>query len=98
MLEAFAQPTALGEALKTLKARGAQHWLDVTGTIVCLHRAGVLRDPAQAPSSISPDAEGYGTAPIHVAMLNDRRRTAIFLAGIAEVVSPRDVVLDMDPK
>ncbi len=54
VLEAFAQPTTLAEALKTLKARGAQHWLDVTGTIVTLYQAGVLRDPAQAPSSLSP--------------------------------------------
>lgn len=95
VLEAFAQPTSLGEALKTFKARGVQQWMDVTSTIVRLHRAGVLRDPAHAPSSISPDVEGYGTAPIHIAMLNDRRRTASFLAGIAEIVRPGDVVVDI---
>jgi len=95
VLEAFAQPTSLGQALKIFQARGAQHWMDVTGTIVTLYQAGVLRDPAQAPSSISSDVEGFGTAPIHIAMLNDRRRTASFLAGIAEVVRPGDVVVDI---
>ena len=95
VLEAFAHPTSLGEALKIFHARGAQHWMDVTSTVVTLYRAGVLRDPAQAQSAIAPDAAGFGSVPIHVAMLNDRRRTASFLAGIAEVVRTGDVVVDI---
>lgn len=95
VLEAFAQPTALAEALATFLARGVPQWMDVTSTIVTLYQAGVLRDLAQAHAAMVPDAAGFGSVPIHVAMLNDRRRTASFLAGIAEVVRPGDVVVDI---
>jgi hypothetical protein len=88
VLEAFAHPTALAEALATFQTRRVPQWMDVTSTIVALYQAGVLSDLAQAHAAMVPDAAGFGRVPIHVAMLHDRRRTASFLAGIAAVVRP----------
>jgi len=95
VLDLFAQPMSLGEALQTFKARGVQHWMDMASTIMALHRAGALRDVAQDESPLVPAGGGFGSVSIHVAMLNDRIRTAGFMAGIAEVVCPRDVVVDI---
>ena len=49
VLEVFAHPTSLGEALKIFQARGAQHWMDVTSTIVTLCPGGCAARPATGP-------------------------------------------------
>lgn len=76
-------------------AKGVQDLADLMLTIVNLYRAGILLDPTQTPSDWKPDTAGFGAAPVHVAMLNDRARTASFLSGIREVVRPGDVVVDI---
>ena len=81
VLEAFAQPASFEEVLAGFKVRGAQQWMDVTGAIVNLHKAGVLRDCAHA--AVPAEAKGFGSVPVQVAMLNDRRRTTAFVAGVA---------------
>ena len=95
VLEAFAQPTPLGEGLDKLKAHGAQHWIELTSIVVQLHEAGILRDFSEADTVPGLTATGFGAAPIHVAMLNDRARTSQFLAGIREVIRPGDVVVEV---
>ncbi len=95
VLDIFSRPTSFADALSQLKARGVQDWKDLTSTIVQLYQAGVLQDKTQVGPTLTASASGYGAAPIHVAMLNDRVRTASFLAGIQEVVRPGDVVVDI---
>lgn len=58
VLEAFAHPTALAEALTTFQARGVQQWMDVTSTIVTLYQAGVLRDLAPGRTPPHPTQRG----------------------------------------
>ena len=84
VLDVFSHPTSFADALSQLKARGGQDWKDLTSTIVQLYKAGVLRDKTQVGPTLTAAASGYGAAPIHVSMLNDRVRTASFLAGIQE--------------
>jgi hypothetical protein len=94
ILDAFCQPTPLFEALSRLSKSsvGMQDWAALTSTIVKLYQAGILEDERESKREV-----GYrsGTPSGHVAMLNDRVRTSSFLAGINEVVTPEDVVVDI---
>lgn len=92
-LQAFTEPRPLSEALRLAQAAGLQDWVDLTSTIVALWRAGALIE--EGAGEPEPDAAGFGSAPIHVAMLNNRPRTEALLRGIREVVRPGDVVVDI---
>jgi protein arginine N-methyltransferase 1 len=94
ILDTFHQPTSFSEALRRLgKASvGVQDWAALTSTIVELYRAGVLQDETQSRPVAS---YGFGSSRVHVRMLNDRTRTSSFLAGIGEVVTAGDVVVDI---
>src|SRR4030042_5036719 len=80
ILDAFYLPRSLSEAHKKLQMRitSTQDWMDLMGTIVHLYEAGVLRDESQNRLTLRADASGYDSAPIHVALLNDRVRTSSF--------------------
>jgi len=97
LLDVFSQPHSLSEVLENLQTRinGVQDWMDLMSTIIHLYEAGVLQDEAKNKPALKTDSFGYDSAPIHVAMLNDRVRTSSFLAGIYEVVHPGDVVIDI---
>src|SRR5439155_3036542 len=97
ILDAFAKPTSLAEALKRLHSRlaGAQDWVDLTGAIVQLHKAGVLQAETPINPTLPVEPWRYDSLAIHVKMLNDRRRTSQFLTSIREVVRPGDVVVDL---
>jgi 2-polyprenyl-3-methyl-5-hydroxy-6-metoxy-1,4-benzoquinol methylase len=97
ILDAFYQPATVSEALERLgeTVSDTQDWIALTNTIVQLHEAGILQDESQRTQKPRVDKSGYGTAGIHVAMLNDRARTSGFLSGIEETVSAGDVVLDI---
>ncbi len=90
-LQLFAKPCALSEAVAQSNAAGAQDWMDLTGAITQLWQAGAL----VAATVPQPDAAGFGAAPIHVAMLNNRPRTDALLRGIRDVVRSGDVVVDI---
>jgi ATP-dependent protease HslVU (ClpYQ) peptidase subunit len=74
---------------------GAQDWIALTNTIVQLYDAGILQDENQRRLGPRAGKFGFGAPGIHIEMLNDRRRTSSFLSGIAEVVRPGDVVVDI---
>jgi hypothetical protein len=97
ILDAFYQPNPLSEVLSKLQMRitGAQDWMDLVTTIVNLYEAGVLRDEIRNQPTLSSAATGFDSIPVHIAMLNDRIRTSSFLKGIAEVVRPTDIVVDI---
>jgi protein arginine N-methyltransferase 1 len=94
ILDAFSQPTPLIEALRKLSKSsvGMQDWAALTSTIVKLYQAGILEDERESKREAG---YGSGTPSGHVAMLNDRARTSSFLAGISEVVTAGDVVVDI---
>ncbi len=97
ILDAFYQPTSINEVLSKfqMRVKGVQDWMDFMTTIVHLHKVGILRDEAQNRPELGANTSGFESAPIHVAMLNDKQRTLTYLKGIQEVVQPGDVVLDI---
>ena len=99
ILEAFTRPSTFADALSRLKAQAGspRDWINLTSSIVMLRDAGVLRDSAKSTPAVSARARtgGFDAAPIHVRMLDDRVRTSRYLAAIAEVVRPGDVVVDI---
>jgi 16S rRNA G966 N2-methylase RsmD len=95
VLEVFANPTALQDALQQLKAHGTQDWIDLTGTLNKLYRNGALIELGAAQLTPEPNSDGFGAPAIHISMLNDRGRTTAFQRAITEVVRPGDVVVDI---
>lgn len=98
VLDAFRKPRTMVDALDALKPRiaGGQAWADTAADIMALHRAGFLVDADEAaPTVRNTHGGGYDSAGVHVAMLDDRRRTDSFLAGVRAVVRPGDVVVDL---
>jgi len=97
ILDAFYQPVSVSEALKKLSATaaGVQDWMALTTTIVQLYDGGILRDVTQRERKLKTSKRGFGVPGMHVTMLNDRVRTSRFLTGIAEVVRPGDIVVDI---
>ena len=84
------------EALDVLKPgmASSQAWFDTASCIEHLVRAGFLID-ADAPALAAGCGDGYGAVKAYVGLLEDRRRTESFLAGVKAVVRPGDVVLDL---
>ncbi len=97
ILDAFHRPRPLRDVLAefSVKVSGGPEWMDFTSTLVRLHDAGVLRDPAQVKPVLGLDPSAYDALPVQAAMLQDRRRTEAFLTAIREVVRPGDVVVDI---
>ena len=96
ILDAFQKPRTMIEALEALKPgmASSQAWVDAASCIEHLFRAGLLID-AQAPALASGRGDGYGAVKSYVRLLEDRRRTESFLAGVKAVVRPGDVVLEI---
>jgi len=97
ILDAFYQPTSINEVSSRFQMRikGVQDWMHFMTTVAHLYNAGILRDEAQNKPKLGANTSGFESAPIHVAMLNDKQRTLTYLKGIQEVVNPGDVVLDI---
>ena len=98
ILELFSEPTTLADALETLGARagGGQDWIDLSGAIMRLAGAGVLRagdEPETEPGRVV--GATFDSPSSHVAMLEDRTRTSAFIAALDELVRPDDVVVDI---
>ncbi len=97
VLAEFSRPRTIAQALANLERsiRGVEDWKQLTATILVLREAGVLRDEDQQAPPLRQPATGFGAAPVHIKMLNDRARTESFLEAIRRVVRPGDVVVDL---
>lgn len=95
ILEVFARPVAVREALPKLRAAGAYDWMRLTDSIKRLCQLGALREPSE--NEFVPEKEfwDFGSAPVHIAMLNDRTRTEMFAEALREIVRAGDVVVDI---
>ena len=96
VLGVFASTRPLSEATAILSKQlsGQRAALELLSTIVQLFEQGALIAPA-AELSANAKQEGFGSAPIHVAMLSDAVRTETFLRAIRATVRPGQVVLDI---
>lgn len=98
ILDLFSAPHTIANALKKLQRpnEGKAQWMRLSETILWLQRAGAL---VSANADFTVEAprlvDGFGGAPIHISMLNDRRRVSTYLAAVAETVRPGDVVVDL---
>lgn len=97
VLQAFSQPTSIADAIKQLEGvtQSAQDWMEMTSTVMGLHRAGILTEEGGGQTSRGGHGGNFHSPPIHVAMLDDRPRTSAFLEALREVVQPGDVVVDV---
>jgi hypothetical protein len=97
ILDVFGHPRPLAEGLEQLRPRltGLADWADLMATVEGMYRAGALVEPGRDSAPLPLTGWGFGNLGAHVAMLNDRRRTAAYLDAVAEVVTPGDVVVDL---
>jgi predicted RNA methylase len=95
VLGAFARPTRLADAVERLEvlASGPQDWMECTATLEQLHREGVLIEEGSSQPAVG--RVEWDILDHHVRMLGDQTRTARFLEGVARVVRPGDVVVDI---
>jgi len=96
VLDAFAQPIAVKEAMARLKGRsaGVQDWLDLIGTIELLRQSGMLVEP-DANNVRTREPIEPGVVSLHVMLLEDRERTSGFIQAIEATVRKGDVVIDI---
>lgn len=95
ILDVFARPISLKDALIKLQAKGTQDWIVLTATITKLFNAGVLVEQSQAQFTPDKESNSFGAALIHIFMLNDKTRTESFIQAINETVEENDVVVDL---
>ncbi|MBX3190017.1 MAG: 50S ribosomal protein L11 methyltransferase [Labilithrix sp.] len=92
VLDAFAQPQKLGDAMAKLASTGHEHFIEASAVVVQLARAGILRPPGERDAA---RVRGYVRPSIHIAMLDDRARTKAFCDAVRALVTPGDVVADI---
>ena len=95
VLDVFAQPVSISDALKKLQATGQRDWMDLTLTIHKLHQLGALYNYSGEEFKADKSMASFGSSPIHIAMLNDKLRTDLFVNALRQTVGSDDVVLDI---
>jgi len=92
ILDAFAQPATMREALASLNFKSPLAWAEAATTVITLQKAGLLLSPGDTVGA--PD-RGFGVAAVHVGMLNDKARVETYIKAIQQSVRPNDVVVDI---
>lgn len=95
ILDVFAQPVSISDAMKKLQAKGQRDWMDLTLTIHKLHQLGALYNYSGEEFRADKSMASFGSSPIHIAMLNDKIRTDLFVNALRQTVTADDVVLDI---
>lgn len=95
ILEAFAQPTSIRQAMQKLSSNGTYDWINLTGALTKLYNFGALREPSEIKFVPSEEFWSFGSSPAHISMLNDRPRTDKFIKAISEIVKEGDVVVEI---
>ena len=96
VLDTFAEPLSVKEAMARLKGRsaGLQDWLDLIGTIDALKQAKMLVDPGAEAADVDRVLD-TSVSSYHVTMLDDRDRTSRFIEATESTVREGDVVVDL---
>lgn len=95
ILDEFSSPVSINDTLKKLQANNRYQWIELAGTINKLYELGALLKGDEAEIESDRVHLGFGSAPVHTAMLNDKVRTQTFINAINEVVKEGDVVVDI---
>jgi 16S rRNA G966 N2-methylase RsmD len=94
VLDLFASPRTMAEALDTFAARGVEDYIEASSLVLQLARIGALLAPSQS-GAVASATRGFDRPAIHISMLDDRARTQAFISALAEVIRPGDVVVDI---
>jgi len=92
MLEAFARPRTVREAIAWVGLDNPEQVVDATAIVRELRDAGVLCVPGERKRQT---ALGFVKPGIHIAMLDDRDRTSAFCDALRKRVRSDDVVVDI---
>lgn len=95
ILGVFTQPRSLNEGLKSLPVTGKADWMEITSTIAKLKKIGALIEHGKTEITADKNPESFGSAPVHIGMLNDKIRTEAFIKAIQSGVKPGDIVIDI---
>jgi predicted RNA methylase len=95
ILGVFTQPRTIDEGLKILSVKGAADWMEITSTIAKLLKLGALVEHGKTNLITDKNSESFGSAPVHIGMLNDKARTEAFINAIKATVKDGDVVIDI---
>lgn len=97
ILDVFSRPRSVKAGLDELeeRIRGAPAWVEVIARIKALHNVGFLVQPGGEGVLRRAHEKRFDSAPVHITMLNDERRTSAFQAAIRRTVRSGDVVLDI---
>jgi hypothetical protein len=97
VLDAFARPRPLGDALADLRANvvGMQDWIDLTTVVGQLYEARVIQAENHIPDRW-PDISLYTSIEETIAAHNDEGRVRNVLMAIRETIRPGDVVIDLN--
>ncbi len=96
LLDCFREATTAGEALSAVKPRfhSSQDWIECRRLVSRLESEGMLVESGKTDDAPAIPA-GFASPAIHIAMLDDARRTDAFIRGIQAAVRPEDVVLEI---
>lgn len=97
ILDVFSRPKTVKHALEDLDSRikGTPGWVAMIAHIKALHELGVLVAPGVTPALRRAHERRFDSAPVHITMLDDEKRTSRFQAAIRRLVKRGDVVLDI---
>jgi hypothetical protein len=85
------------QTISRCTSNGTAGWVELIGHVKSLNEAGVLVEPNGIKASRRAHDKRFDSAPIHIRMLNDERRTSSFQAAIRRTVRPGDVSLRSEP-
>ena len=94
LLDKFTHPRTFTEAARQISATGSSDWIHQTAILRSLIEIGALdtvEDGKQPPKAVIE----YGSARIHIDMLNDKARTRAYQKAIRDLVKPGDCVVDI---
>ena len=94
LLDAFARGVSLENGLSRMGVSGAEERMRASAEVIRLQEAGILIN-GRAPLPLRTDSNGFDGVSVHKAMLNDKRRTSLYLQSIHSTVHAGDVVVDI---
>lgn len=96
ILNAFAKPARLADALKSLgsTSMGRMRWVELTAAINRLRTAGILVEQGADSERFAESTSGHELS-MHVSLLNDEARTLNYFKAMQAIIRPDDVVVDV---
>ena len=95
VLDYFSKPSSFQDAMKNLQAQSPNKWIEYSGLINNLFRHGALHIVSDNKLEADRKPDSFGSASVHIRMLNDKVRTELFIKAIENTVKKNDIVVDI---